>query len=146
MTLFEAPQYDPQKERRKKLMIAGIVVVVLAVASVAYDYRNWPEEHVVDRFFTALEQKDFETAYGIWIADKDWKQHPQRHSQYTFGEFYQDWGPGGEWGLIRSHQIDGSVNPKGGSGVVVVVTPNERKVQARIWVEKKDKSLTFSPY
>ena len=37
-------------------------------------------------------------------------------------------------------------NPKGGSGVIVVVTINERKEPARLWVEKRDKSLTFSPY
>jgi len=39
-----------------------------------------------------------------------------------------------------------SVRPKKGSGVIVQVTVNRRADKARIWVEKKDKTLTFSPY
>jgi hypothetical protein len=146
MTIFEAPVYDPRRERRKKIIIAAVVLLVIVAAVLAYLYRNWPEERVVGKFFDALVARDFEKAYGIWLADPAWKQHPQKYSQYSFHDFYQDWGPGGEWGIIRSYRIDGSATPKHGSGVVVVVTINERSQQARIWVEKKDKTLTFSPY
>lgn len=145
-TIFTAPQYDPRRERRKRAIIAGIVAAAIVVGILAYLYRNWPEERVVDRFFTALVNKDFETAYGIWLHDPNWKQHPQNYPNYSFREFYNDWGPGGEWGIIKSFHIEGSANPKQGSGVVVVVTINERKEPARLWVEKKDKTLTFSPY
>lgn len=145
-TIFTAPQYDPRRERRKRAIIAGIVAAAIIVGILAYLYRNWPEERVVDRFFTALVNKDFETAYGIWLHDPNWKQHPQNYPNYSFREFYNDWGPGGEWGIIKSFHIEGSANPKQGSGVVVVVTINERKEPARLWVEKKDKTLTFSPY
>jgi hypothetical protein len=49
--------------------------------------------------------------------------------------------------VVRSYKIDGSVSPRGGgSGVIVQVTVNNRAEKARIWVEKKDKTLTFSPY
>ena len=68
----------------------------------------------------------------------------------------KDWGPGGEWGVIKSYHVDGSAVPKGGngtkfdvspSGIVVVVTVNERVAdKAHIWVEKSDKTLGFSPY
>ena len=146
MTIFEAPVYDPRRERRKKLIIAAVALLVIVVAALAYLYRNWPEERVVGRFFDALVARDFEKAYAIWLADPAWKQHPQKYPQYSFPDFYGDWGPGGEWGIIRSYRIDGSANPKHGSGVVVVVTINDRSQQARIWVEKKDKTLTFSPY
>ena len=62
-------------------------------------------------------------------------------------EFYRDWGPGGEWGLVKSHEIYGSATPKGGgSGVIVEAVVNERAEHARLWVQKDDKSLTFSPY
>jgi hypothetical protein len=123
-----------------------VAVAAIVIGVFAYLYRNWPEERVVGHFFTALVNKDFETAYGIWEHDPTWKQHPQNYPNYSFREFYNDWGPGGEWGIIKSFHIDGSANPKAGSGVVVVVTINERKEPARIWVEKKDKTLTFSPY
>lgn len=145
-TLFEAPPYDPMRERRRKMMIGAIVALVAVVAIVGYLFRNLPYERVVDDFFSALEQKDFEKAYGIWMHDAGWKQHPGQHPSYTFNNFYLDWGPGGEWGIIRTHEIIGSAAPKSGSGVVVVVKVNDRAENARIWVERKDKTLTFSPF
>ncbi|HET8668585.1 MAG TPA: hypothetical protein VFM10_11435 [Terriglobales bacterium] len=146
-TILTAPQYDPRREKRKKQIIAAIILVVLGIAALGYAFRNWPEERIVDKFFTALEHKDYKQAYGIWLHDPSWQQHPQNYPNYPFNEFYQDWGPGGEWGIIRSFHIDGSANPKHASGVVVVVTVNERVAdKARIWVEKSDKTLTFSPY
>ena len=145
-TIFTAPQYDPRRERRRRAIIAAVVVIIVVVGVLAYLYRNWPEERVVDHFFNALVNKDFENAYGIWVHDPNWKLHPQNYPNYPFREFYNDWGPGGEWGIIKSYRIDGSANPKQGSGVVVVVTVNERKEPARMWVEKNDKTLTFSPY
>jgi hypothetical protein len=145
-TIFTAPQYDPRRERRRNAIIAGVVAIILVVGWLAYLYRNWPEERVVDHFFSAVVNKDFEKAYAIWVHDPDWKQHTQNYPNYSFREFYNDWGPGGEWGIIKTYHIDGSASPKQGSGVVVVVTINERKEPARMWVEKKDKTLTFSPY
>jgi len=145
-TIFTAPEFNPARDRRKRIILVSAVVAVFVVAILVYLYRNWPEERVVDHFFAALQNKDYETAYGIWLHDPAWKQHPQQYPNYPYNDFYRDWGPGGEWGLIRGFKVDGSANPKGGSGVVVVVTVNDRKEKARIWVEKKDKTLTFSPY
>lgn len=146
-TLFDAKPYDPARERRRKILIVSLVSAVIVIASLLWWFRYWPEEHKVDQFFTALERKDFEKAYGIWMADADWKQHPQKYQKYPFGEFYLDWGPGGEWGIIKSHKVDGSATPKGGStGIVVVVTVNDRVEKAHVWVEKKDNTFSFSPY
>jgi hypothetical protein len=145
-TIFTAPEFNPARDRRKRIVVISVIAAVLVVATLAYLYRHWPEERIVHRFFTALQNKDYEQAYGIWLHDPDWKQHPRQHPNYSYHEFYVDWGPGGEWGLVRGFHIEGSASPKGGSGVVVVVTVNDRKEPARIWVEKKDKTLTFSPY
>ncbi|HUJ95508.1 MAG TPA: hypothetical protein VLW84_09610 [Terriglobales bacterium] len=147
MTLLDAEQYDAARERRRRLKIGGVVVLLLLLAGLGYTYRNWPEERVVDRFFDALQEKNYEAAYGIWMQDPQWKQHPQRYAQYPFNDFYRDWGPGGEWGIIKSHKIYGSVNPSGGSsGVIVDVVVNDRAEHSRIWVQKSDKTLSFSPY
>ncbi len=147
MTLLDAQQYDPTVERRRRIKIASTVVLILVLAWLGWMYRNWPEERVVGRFFDALEKPDFDAAYGIWMNDPQWKQHPEKYSQYPFNEFRRDWGPGGEWGIVRSHKIYGSVNPKGGgSGVIVEVVVNERAEHARVWVQKSDKTLSFSPY
>ena len=156
MTLFETAPYDPVAARKKRNRIIAIIAIVLVCAILAWNFRYYPQERLVDHFFAALQQQDYEKAYGIWNHDPDWKQHPQKYSQYTFQSFMQDWGPGGEWGLIKSYHVDGSAVPKGGtgtkfdvsaSGVVVVVTVNERVAQkAHVWVEKSDKTLGFSPF
>jgi hypothetical protein len=156
MTLFEAPKYDPAAARKKTIRIVAIAAVVIVVGILLWQFRYWPEEHVVDQFFTALQQQDYEKAYGIWMHDPNWKQHPQQYDRYSYQSFLQDWGKGGEWGIIKSHHVDGSAIPTGGngspfikgsSGVVVVVTVNDRVAdKAHIWVQKSDKTLGFSPY
>ena len=155
MTLFEAQPYDPARARKKRQLIIAIVCPVIVLGILWWMFRFWPEEHVVNQFFGALEQQNFERAYGVWMHDPEWKQHSDQYSRYTYSDFIKDWGPGGEWGLIKSHHIDGAAVPKGysgspfatASGVVVVVTVNDRVAsKAHIWVQTDDKTLGFSPY
>jgi len=144
MTLLDAPQYDPASIRRRRVQISVAVVVILVIAALGWLYRNWPEEHSVDKFFAALQNKEYEAAYGIYLHDPEWRQHMQKYSQYTYADFYRDWGPGGEWGLVKSHKIYGSASSKG--GVLVEVVVNDRADRARIFVQKSDKTLTVYPY
>ncbi len=155
MTLFEAKPYDAARARRKRNTILLVVSGIIIVALVLWLNRYWPEEHIVSNFFDALQQQKFEQAYGIWMHDPDWKQHPERYARYPYNEFIKDWGPSGEWGIIKSHHVDGAAVPHGhnaspfvtASGVVVVVTVNDRVAdKAHIWVQKDDKTLGFSPY
>jgi hypothetical protein len=144
MTLLDAQQYDFAKAKRRKIKIALTITAVLVLAVIGWLYRNWPEEHAVDRFFVALQKQDYEGAYGIYFHDPDWRQHSQKYSQYGYADFYRDWGPGGEWGLVKSHRIYGSASTRG--GVVVEVVVNERADRARMFVEKSDRTLTVYPY
>lgn len=147
MTLLDAREYDPEKERKRKVRIISVVVVALLAAGLAWWFRFWPEERVAERFFDALQQQSYERAYAIWMHDPQWRQHPDRYQKYPFNEFYRDWGPGGEWGLIKSHKIYAVGSPPGGgSGVIVDVTVNDRAQPARVWVQKSDKTMSFSPY
>src|SRR5215467_16194154 len=102
MTLLDAQQYDAAKARRRNIRIAVLIAGVLLLAVLAGFYRNWPQEHAVDKFFTALQKQDYEGAYGLYFHDPDWRQHTQKYSQYTYADFYRDWGPGGEWGLVKN--------------------------------------------
>jgi hypothetical protein len=150
-TLLQARPYDPRRERRKRIILISAFIAVLALAFLAWWFWNWPYERTVGNFLEALKQQQYEKAYGIWMADAQWKEHPDRHSRYPFNEFYTDWGPGGEWGLIKSYRVEGSVTPpktgyRSASGVVVAATINERVDKACIWVEKSDRTLSFSPY
>jgi hypothetical protein len=146
MTLLDAKQYDPERERKRRLRIVGTIILILVFGLFAWFNRFWPEKHIADKFFTALQKQDYETAYGIYFADRNWKQQPQNHSQYPFNEFNQDWGPGGEWGIIRNFRIYGESNcPGGGTGVVVDVIVNDRAQHAQLYVDKSDKTISTPP-
>ena len=147
MTLLDAREYDEEKARKKRARIILVAVVLLVVAFLGWWFRYWPEQRVADRFFHALEHQQYETAYAVWMHDPEWRQHPDRYQKYPYNEFYRDWGPGGEWGLIKSYKVYATGTPPGGgSGVIVDVTVNDRAQRARVWVEKSDKTMSFSPY
>ena len=136
-TIFTAPDYNPARERKRKVIIIVVVCVVVLAAVLAWWFRYWPQEHEVDRFFSALQAKDYKAAYGVWMNDSNWQQHPQQYSRYPFADFYSDWGPGGEWGLVNSHHVECAAKPSGGSGVIVVVSVNGRVQRALVWVEDR---------
>jgi hypothetical protein len=146
MTLLDAKEVDLEKERKRRRTIIIAVVVVLIVLGLGWWFRYWPEEHIAGRFFDAVQRQDYKTAYGIWMNDPKWEQHPDQHPKYPFNEFYRDWGPGGEWGVIKTQKVFGaSTCPGGGTGVVVDVMVNDRAQHAQVWVEKGDKTMSFPP-
>ncbi|HEY2496969.1 MAG TPA: hypothetical protein VGK24_07865 [Candidatus Angelobacter sp.] len=150
MALMDAKEYDPRPAQRRLRMIATAVVIVIAVAAYLYFTRYDPEKKVINNFFSAIEQKDFDKAYGIYEGDPDWKQHPEKYSSYTINQFKLDWGPQGEYGAITNHQIDCALEPPkkdfaSPTGVVIVVTINNRAEPRSMWVEKKSKTVSDSP-
>ena len=146
MTLLDAKEFDEAGARRRKKLIVSIIGTILVIATLAYAFRYWPEEHLVDKFFAAIQKRQFETAYGIYMADPHWQQHPQKYSLYPYSDFYRDWGPGGEWGLVKSYKIYATGEcPKGGSGVIVEVIVNDRAEHEQIYVQKKEKTFSPSP-
>jgi hypothetical protein len=145
-TLFNAQPYDEAKARRRRLWIAGAIVAIIAIAVVLWFNRYWPEERQVKQFFAQLQAQNYEGAYATWMNDQNWKQHPEAYKRYGFHAFYLDWGPGGEWGPIRSYKIVAAQKPRpDASGVVIGVRVNDRKKLCSVRVEFKDKSLGFSP-
>jgi len=146
MTLMDAAPPDLTRERRRRIIILTVVTCAVLLIGLGWFFRYWPEEHVADKFFDALKRQDYETAYGIYFQDPAWKQHPQQHSNYPYNEFYTDWGPGGEWGLVKTFKIEASGNcPRAGSGVVVQLIVNGRSERARVYVDKSDKTISSPP-
>ena len=146
MTLLDAKEYDPEKTQKRTKKIISIIVIVLIVLGLLWWFRYLPEERIVGHFFDSLQKQDYKTAYGIWMHDPNWQQHPQEHAKYSFNDFYRDWGPGGEWGLIKTEKVYGaSTCPGPSSGVVVDVIVNNRAEHAQVWVEKSDKTLSYPP-
>ena len=146
MTLLDAKEFDSEKESRKRKRLILIVTVVVIILFFGWWFRYWPEEHVVGKFFDALQKQDFKTAYGIWMQDPNWPQHPGEHAKYPFNDFYRDWGPGGEWGTIKTVRVNGaSTCPGPSSGVLIDVVVNDRTEHAQVWVEKSDHTLSYPP-
>jgi hypothetical protein len=151
MALLDAKEYDPRPAKRMwRLIGAGVLIVILGLIAWRI-FRYWPETHAVNKFFEALERKDFDAAYGIYNGDPDWKQHAAKYNQYPVSQFTLDWGPSSEYGVIASHKIDCATEPESKgfaspSGVIVVVVVNGRSQGTSLWVEKKNKSITTSPF
>lgn len=151
MALMDAKEYDPRPAQRRWRLIGAVAAVAVAALVFWWFFRYWPEERVVNRFFEALERKDFDAAYGIYNADPDWKQHASKYDQYPLPQFMLDWGPSSEYGGITSHRIDCAKEPdkkdfQSPSGVIVAVIVNGRSQSTSLWVEKKTKTLTLSPF
>src|ERR1700757_3912443 len=146
MTLMDAKVYDEAAARRRKMRILAIVVTLLVLGFLAYQFRYWPEERLVDKFFTALPKQVYEIASGLYVADPNWKQHPQHNPLYPSTGLYRDWRPGGEWGLVKNYKSYATGEcPKGGSGVIVEVIVNQRAEHEQIYVQKKEKTFSPSP-
>src|ERR1017187_7177909 len=72
-----------------------------------YEFKNYPQERQVSRFFEALELQDFQGAYRIW----------QPTSAYTFKDFLQDWGRQG----LQAHLHLLGGNGQDAAGIVINV-------------------------
>ena len=143
MTLLDAPRYDARKARIRRNIIIGIIVAIPFVAFFTWYCWNWPEEHRVDKFFHAIEAKDYARAFGDWNNDPNWQQHPDQYKLYPYTQFMSDWGPTSEYGVITSAKI--LVTKEYGTGVVIGVRINGNPKALFMWVEKKTKTIGFSP-
>lgn len=154
MTLLNAPTYDERKERLKKNLLIGSGVTFVLLVLLTFGgymlghgwlFSNLPAEHKVDRFFYALEAKDYGKAYAIYTNDADYQQHSAQHKDYTLPRFIEDWtaeSPAGS--PIVSHHVDISrTDGTGnfGTGVIVAVWVNGSK-KLFMWVQRSDGTLT----
>ena len=159
MTLLDAPEFDAARSKRKKLMIqlsaAGLFLLLVAYWLVASRPVDWPWNWsrylfgrvAVNNFLGALESNDLNKAYGIWLNDKNWQQHPAQYTTYPFARFQGDWGPNSpdnEYGAIRSHKI--ALAGRYGNGLLVAVFINDRKSDAlNLDYDPKTGQLSFAP-
>jgi hypothetical protein len=102
---------------------------------------------VVNSFFKAVEQNDLKKAYGIFIHDPNWQQHPDKDTAYPFPKFEQDWGPNGQgndFGTIHSHRIVAA--KVAGNVLLIGLRFNRVKTDTMTLVyDPKDHTLSFSP-
>jgi len=159
MTLLDAPKYDAARSRRNTLIVqcsAGALLVLFIawwlVASRPVDWpwfwnRYWFGRVAANRFLGAMEANDLNKAYGIWVNDKNWQQHPQQFATYPFTRFQGDWGPNSpdnEYGAFHSHKI--ALAARYGNGLLLAVMINGRKSDAlNLGYDPKNGQLSFAP-
>jgi len=123
---------DVAAQRRRRRYIAVAAFCAMLAGYLYYEFKNSPEELQVKHFFQALQHQEYQKAYEIW----------KPAASYKFKDFSQDWGPDGLQSPVKEFHITGSTAR--GSGVIVRVRVNNSD-DVSIWVEKKDKSLSFPP-
>jgi hypothetical protein len=159
MTLLDAPPYDEVGARRRRVILyyaAGLLFVLFVSWWLAAGRPvDWPwhwNNHLLGRmtvnaFYKDLEKNDLPAAYGVWIHDKNWQQHPDKHAGYTFDRFQKDWSatsPDNDYGQIRSHRI--AAARMVGNVLQTGTFINGRKSKAiNLDYDPKDHSLGFSP-
>lgn len=120
MTLLDAPKFDEARERRKRIIVwssvAGFFTLVILWWFLAGRPIDWPwnwNNHLfgrmaVNHFMDDLEKNDLKAAYGVWMHDPKWEQHPDQHKPYSFARFSDDWSPtspDAEYHQYRTHRI-----------------------------------------
>jgi hypothetical protein len=144
MTLLDAPSYNAARARKRRRIIIASLLGVLIVAVLVWTLWNWPAEHRVNRFFTALEQQQFEKAYGIWNNDSDWQQHPDKYkTSYPYNKFLDDWSLNGEYGKISSYKILYATSSLGNS-TLMAISVNGRKSLLTLGVSHG--TIGFTPF
>ena len=159
MTLLDAPKFDAARDHRRQVVLystAGLLFVLFVawwlVAGRPVDWPwNWNNylfgRSTVNNFLTDVEKNDLAAAYGIWIHDKNWQQHPDQNHTYPFARFQEDWSstsPDNEYSAIKSHQI--VLAGRYGNGLLVAALINGRKSKAlNLDYDPRSHTLDFSP-
>jgi hypothetical protein len=127
---------DEKRIRITKWIVLSLVTALVAGGALLFVFHNYSQEKQLKRFFTLLEQKDYQNAYPLWVRnDSDRKGYP-------YQSFLRDWGPESDHKDVSGYRITRSRSC--GSGVILTVDFNKGP-EEKLWVERGDLSLSFSP-
>ena len=153
MTLLNAPEFDDRKEKRKRNLLvgSGITVAAIALLTVAgfllghgWFFMNLPVEHRVSVFLSTVEAGDYPKAYGMWVNDADWQQHPDKFD-YKLKRFTEDWTTASDWGgPVKSFHVD--VSKRDSTGTVVAARINGGGKKVYLKYQRSDGTLSYFPY
>lgn len=143
------PTAEQAQSKTRRLIFAAVALLAAVAVLTWYALRFVPEKHAVEGFFDALVADDTPRAYQLWKPS----------ASYTMEDFLADWGPKGYYGPVKSYRIESTSARAGASGVDIIVevspyapfpapedTEKSRRTRhVRLWVETKDKSLSFPP-
>jgi hypothetical protein len=119
-----------------KILILSGVGILIATGIALFIFHNYRQEQQVKHFFELVESHDYQSAYNMWVrTDVDRRGYP-------FTSFLQDWGPQSDHPDVSRFRITKSRSC--GSGVILTVDFDGSK-QEKLWVERKDLTIGFSP-
>lgn len=148
MSLLEPP---PDLHRRSRALAFTVATcVIIAIIAIWFVLRFYPEKRAAEEFLNAVVAGDMNHAYQLW------KPGPS----YKMQDFLADWGPTGYYGPVKSYQIVKTKSPSGSTTSVefhIAVSPyspmpgesepekSEKTKIVTIWIDSRDKSLSFPP-
>jgi hypothetical protein len=159
MTLLDAPRFDEEKDRRKRIIAWSSVATFTALVIVLWIVSGFPVDWpwhwfahmrgrtVVNSFLGDVEKNDMAAAYGVWIHNNKWQQQNAPDQGYTFARFQEDWSPSShdnDYGAIKHHDIGAA--RFAGNVLVVGIYINQRKSKPLFLAyDPKSRTLSFSP-
>lgn len=129
---------DEQREKLIRRLIIAAAVVVVAGGILYYFLKDFRQERQTRSFFALLEKREYQAAYELWGCTE---AKPCR--DYPFKDFMEDWGPKSARADVGSYHIKKSRSC--GSGVIVTVDFGKNQ-QEKLWVERDDLTIGFSPW
>jgi hypothetical protein len=134
-------QYGAGEEERERLIkrIAIAVVAAIVLGAVGFFvFHNYRQERQAKRFLAALAAHDYQAAYAAWGCTP-----AKPCSAYPFESFMRDWGPQSAHPDVSGYRISRSRSC--GTGVILTVD-FQKGQEEKLWVERDDLSLSFSPF
>ncbi|MDQ6666048.1 MAG: hypothetical protein M3Z23_16840 [Acidobacteriota bacterium] len=133
-------QYGTGDERRetlvKRIVIFGILGIVI-IGLAYYIFKNHAQERVAKDFLQRLRKQDYAGAYTMWGCSQ-----AKPCDGYSYEKFLEDWGPkttGADLAVLALNDSESC-----GKGVILTVDVNPSR-QEKLWVEKDNPILSFSP-
>lgn len=128
---------EEQRERMIRRLIVIAIVVLVAGGILYFFLKNFREEQQARKFFERLEKHDYQTAYAMFGCTE---AKPCR--DYPVQNFMDDWGPKSPHRNAGSYHIKRSRSC--GSGVILTVDFGGQ--EDKLWVERGDLTIGFSPW
>jgi len=129
---------DERREKVRKRLLLSLLILVVAGGTLYFFFKNYRQERQVRQLFELLANKDYKSAYRLWGCTED---KPCR--DYPFDKFMEDWGPASARKDVAGAHIAKSRSC--GSGVIMTVNFGNAQ-EEKLWVERKDLTIGFSPY
>jgi hypothetical protein len=133
--------YGAGEEKREniiKFIVFGLLFALVFGSLGYYLFKNHAQESKTRTFLDTVRKKDFTGAYALWGC-----RTATPCPGYAYDKFLEDWGPQGAAAHTDVLRITDSESCS--AGVIITVQTAAEK-QEKLWVEKKDNSLGFSPF